>query len=422
MRHAAALFLVLISLPIAWGEDHLAGGDWVAHGFAASAKTDLRDHLSRSVQAGEVPGGGLLIMHQGEVIFREGFGYGHLRRQVPFTADSTFRIASLSKPIIATLAVKLDAQGVIDLEATIDTYLPDMTNLRLQSGERPSRLPRLRECLKHTAGFVTDYDDGGRPWLQQTGKGLTLEQVVKLETNIPMSASPGQRFAYSGIGYDIVGRIIEVVTKRGLNEVLQRELCEPLGMTRTTYFPTADILDTMPSFYWQWRSDGNFRRRLDAPPVPATDYVSVGGGIVSTLDDLARFMLLHRNGGQLGDQPWASQWALTRMYARNKPGSYYGLGFTLGPPGDDGLASWIFHSGSSGTMMWWDRERDVIGILATQHSRSAGEKMAESQKRIPSDAPSWQVITKANYIDPIFGWTGNPVRGRAVVQQLDEAD
>ncbi len=413
MRNAAFILLVIIGSQLARGEEDLPSGDWVEHGFDASAKITLQSHLAQSVDRGDVPGGALLLMHRGEVIFREGFGYGHLRRKLPFTADSQFRIASLSKPILATLAVKLDADGLLELDKPIDAYLPETSALRLENGDRPKRMPSVRECLKHTAGFLTDYDEGGRPWLVQTGKGLSLEAVVGIEASIPMSRDPGVQFAYSGIGYDIVGRIIEVVTKRGLDEVLRSELAEPLGMTRTTYYPSAEALDTMPSFYWQWRSDGGFRRRLDSPTVPMPDYVSVGGGVVSTLDDLARFMMLHRSGGIVRGQALISEWSLTRMYERRKPGSYYGLGFSLGPAGDDGLASWIYHSGSSGTMLWWDRERDVIGILATQQSRSAGEKMAESRKRIPKDAPTWQATTKAQYIDPVFGWTGMAVGVRA---------
>lgn len=409
MRLATLILFITSWLPPAFSHEGLSDGDWAAHGLNSDAKTDLQRHLAESVERGDVPGGALILMHHREIVFREGFGFGHIRRQVPFTADSPFRIASISKPIIATLAVKLDDEGVLDLNAPIDRYLPVMSSLKLTDGSSPDRMPLIRECLKHTAGFLTDYDEGGRPWLIRSGKGFTLEQVVTIESEIPMTRQPGEKFAYSGIGYDIVGRIIEFVSHRSLDQVLQSELCGPLGMTNTTYYPDTATRDHMPSFYWQWRSDGKFRRRLDPPPIPKTDYVSVGGGIVSTLNDLARFMLLHRDGGRVGNQRWIGERAIERMYVRKKPGSFYGLGFTLGPNGEDGLADWIFHSGSSGTMIWWDRRRDVIGVFVTQHSRSAGEKMPETRKLIPKDTPTWQAVTKAIHIDPVMGWTDAPV-------------
>lgn len=396
----STVFLLLWT-SVASGED-LAIGDWTKHGFSPESKTSLESHLGASVRAGLVPGGSLILLHQGEVIFRDGFGFAHLRDEQPFTADMQFRIASLSKSIIATLTVLLDDHGQLDLDAPIDRYLPSAKRLRLASGELPTRLPTIAECLKHTAGFACDYDEGGRPWLSLTGQDKSLEQVVELETAMPMTRSPGEAFAYSGIGYDIVGRVIEIVCNRSLNEVLQQELCQPLGMSQTTYYPDAAAVDEMPSFYWQWRSDGGFRRQLHRKPIPDGDYKSVGGGIVSTLDDLARFLLLHRNGGRVGSQLLINGRALDRIYQRQKPGAYYGLGFTLGPTGDDASAEWIFHSGSSGTMMWWDRQRDVIGIMATQHTRSAGKRAAQVSPVIPLDAPSWQATTKAEQIDPIF--------------------
>lgn len=395
-----SVFLLLLTV-IASGED-LAIGNWTKHGFSPEAKSSLESHLVESVREGLVPGGSILLLHQGEVIFREGFGYAHLRHEQPFTADLQFQIASLSKSIIATLTVLLDDHGQLDLDAPIDRYLPSAKRLRLTSGDRPHRLPSIAECLKHTAGFACDYDEGGRPWLVFTGQGKSLAEVVELETAMPMARPPGESFAYSGIGYDIVGRIIETVCDRPLNEVLQQELCQPLGMSRTTYYPDAVAFQQMPSFYWQWRSDGGFRRQLGREPIPDGDYKSVGGGIVSTLDDLARFLLLHRNRGRVGDQSLIETESIEAMYRRQKPGAYYGLGFTLGPNGDDALAEWIFHSGSSGTLMWWDRQRDVIGIIATQHSRSAGKKAPQTNAFIPLEAPNWQVTTKAQQIDPIF--------------------
>ncbi len=403
--------MVLAAWVAAWGEPApLPRGDWVAHGFPAKARDALRKHLRDSVERGEVPGGSLLLMHKGEVIFREGFGYAHIKRKRPFTADAPCRIASLSKPIIATLIVKLAAQGTLDLDKPIDAYLPVMEALRLKSGEPPAHQPTLRQCLKHTAGFLSDYEPGGRPWLRLKGKGLTLAQVVEREAHMPMARNPGKRFAYSGIGYDVAGRIVEVATQRALNNVLRDEICKPLGMTHTTYYPDAATRAQIPSFYWLWRSDGKFRRRLNRPPVQEGHYISVGGGITSTLDDLARFLLMHQNEGRCNGTPFIPRDALHEMYRRRRPGPYYGLGFTLGPAAADGLAAWIYHSGSSGTQLWLERRHHVIGVFFTQHRMSAGKKMPESEKKIPKGASSWQKLTKKRYIDPVLGWTAKSKR------------
>ncbi|WP_040770694.1 serine hydrolase domain-containing protein, partial [Novipirellula maiorica] len=280
----------------------------------------LRKHLNESVLRGEVPGGALLLVHNGETVFKDGFGFRHIKHNKPFTADTPFRVASISKPIIATLVVKLAAERRLDLDRPIDAYLHEMSDLVLESGERPATIPTLRQCLSHTAGFRSDYDDGGRPWLRLRGQGMTLADAVIEEAKIPMPIDPGSEFAYSGIGYDIAGRIIEVSTGRSLEAALQTELFEPLGMTQSTYYPDEQTAEQMADFYWLWRSDGKFRRKLTPPPIPQGNYVSVGGGIVSTLEDLSNFMQLHQNHGVHDGKPFIPRKAIEEMYRGERPG------------------------------------------------------------------------------------------------------
>ncbi len=362
----------------------------------------LRKHLDESVLRGEVPGGAVLLMHDGKKIFKEGFGFRHIKHAKPFTAETPFHVASISKPIIATLVVKLAAERRLDLDRPIDTYLHEMSDLLLESGEAPATLPTLRQCLSHTAGFRSDYDKGGRPWLRYRHQGMTLADVVAREAKMPMPINPGEEFSYSGIGYDIAGRIIELSTGHSLEVAIQTELFEPLGMTHSTYHPDEDTAKQMADFYWLWRSDGKFRRKLNQPLIPPGNYISVGGGIVSTLDDLSKFMLLHQNYGVHDGKQFIPRDAIQEMYRGDRPGKYYGLGFMLRSAGKDGLANEISHSGSSGTLMWLDRRQQNIGVLVTQHRISEGAKMPESEKRIPIDTPTWQAATKKEVLDPML--------------------
>ncbi|WP_372718604.1 serine hydrolase domain-containing protein [Novipirellula sp.] len=382
--------------------EHNAAAKKTPHILAPQDHNMLRKHLDESVLRGEVPGGALLLVHEGQTVFKDGFGFRHIKHGKPFTADTPFHVASISKPIIATLVVKLAAERRLDLDRPIDAYLHEMSDLVLESGERPVTIPTLRQCLSHTAGFRSDYDEGGRPWLRLRGQGMTLADAVTDEAKIPMPIHPGTEFAYSGIGYDIAGRIVELSTGSSLETAIQTELFEPLGMTQTTYYPDEETAEQMADFYWLWRSDGKFRRKLPPPLIPAGKYKSVGGGIVSTLDDLNKFMLLHQNHGVHDGKPFIPRDAIEQMYRGDRPGKFYGLGFMLKSTGKDGLANQISHSGSSGTLMWLDRQRQSIGVLATQHRFSDGKKMPESQKRIPADAPTWQATTKKEVLDPVM--------------------
>lgn len=373
-------------------------------GMSTQSHQQLMDFLQASVEDGSVPGGIVILIHRGETVFRQSFGYRELRDRLPFEMTTPFRAASLSKSMISTLVVKLHADGVLNLDEPIDRKLPAAKLLRVGDSERLSRMPTLRECLHHTAGFTADESQGGRPWLRFRGQGITLAEAVNQEFQMPMQRQPGETFAYSGIGYDIAGRVIEVATGKLLDDALQDLLCTPLGMNRTTYHPNATAADELAGFYWRWRSDGRLRRQLDSRIVSPGQYASVGGGIVTTADDLASFMLMHRNSGVVDRNPWIDEQLLKQQYLRKRPGSFYGLGFTLGAGDQNDIASWILHTGSSGTMFWWDRQTDVIGIIVTQQRYSKGEDIPESNKLIAKGTDSWPTTLKKDYIDPIFGW------------------
>ncbi|TWT54922.1 Esterase EstB [Rubripirellula amarantea] len=421
MNHLRLLqtFLALLcSVSTLNGQD-MPLGSWEQHGFSLKSRDQLQTYLAASVEDESVPGGIVIVIHQGEVVLKESFGYRHIKRQLPFELDTPFHAASLSKSIISTLVVALDADGSLDLDQPIDAYLPMASQLSMSDSQPATRMPTLRECLHHTGGFIADEEPGGRPWLEFRTQDMTLEEAVELELRMPLARQPGSKFAYSGIGYDIAGRIVEVVTGKLLEEVLQERLCQPLGMTSTTYYASSEQCEQMASFYWRWRSDGFFRRQLDDRIVSPGKYASVGGGIVTTADDLAKFMLMHRNGGRVDGKPWTKPEALLDQYRRKRPGAYYGIGFTLGPANrmaasdsesevienENGvLATWILHTGSSGTMFWLDRSTDTIGIIVTQQRYSSGEAIPESEKVIAKDAASWQQTLKKDWMDPILGW------------------
>ncbi|TWU48727.1 D-alanyl-D-alanine carboxypeptidase precursor [Rubripirellula tenax] len=399
----ATILLGLLVLASSSLADDSHTSQWSRHGLDTSARVSLLKHLQHSVQQSDIPGGSILLDHGGETILSEAFGFANVRDERPFEIAMPFRVASISKPIIATLVVKLDADGKLDLDAPVDRWLPEMSRLKFADARPIGRAPTLRQCLEHTAGFTADIGKNGRPWLKWTGKGKSLAEVVEIESKIPMVRMPGTRFAYSGIGYDVAGAVIQAALKQPLADVLRDELLMPIGMHDTTYYPDAETQAAMPDFYWKWRSDGRLRKRLEKRTVDYGDYVSVGGAIVSTIGDLHRFMQLHQNRGRVGDRQLIPAANIESMYRRTREGATYGLGFMLSPDDhSDGLPAAIAHTGSSGTYTWLDRSTEVIGVLVTQHAFSRGEDIPESEKRFSKDHPSWTKETKANYIDPIF--------------------
>ncbi|MBI2298709.1 MAG: beta-lactamase family protein [Armatimonadetes bacterium] len=406
-RAGRRLFLgLLLAVAVARGAE-LPRGDWAAHGFAAVDRQALADWLDAGVARGQTAGGNVLLLHRGEVISEHAFGEADREAHRPFEMTTPCVIASLSKGIIATLAMRLVEAGKLDLDAPVDRYLPDFYDLRLRSGAAPGRLPTVRELLCHTAGFTPDTAEHGRPWLRREAGGKTLAEMVARYPTWPVPglvAEPGTRFGYSGIHYDIAGRILEIVSGQPLDALLQEQLCRPLGMTGTLYNPAPAYLARGARHYSISTKTGRlFLTPRRPPPGPAEGgsmpYVSVGGSIWSTASDLARFLLFHRSGGLVDGERLLPAERLREMYDRRPPRSSYGLGWILGPPRADGGVKWIYHTGSSGTLHWVDWEHDVVGVILTQTSGEDG--------RPPSEGGPVGFSRQAKArIDRIFGWAG----------------
>ena len=354
-------------------------------GLSTAQRTTLVRFLQESVEQREVPGGALLLMRNGTVMFRHGFGYADAERGRPFEPNTPCRVASLSKPVVATLVVMLASAKALDLDKTVEAYLPEFRSVRLRSGDVAARPPTVRECLQHTAGFTPDVEPGGRPWVRLRHQGLTLAQVVGREAKQGLSQQPGKTQKYSGIGYDVSGRVAEVVTGQSLEQLLQERICKPLGMEHTSFHPDAATRAALPTRYS--RSDGGLRALRRRPTIPNGEYIAVGGGIVSTLDDYAKFLLLHQNEGLCGDKRLAPVDALRDMYRRRPPGAFYGLGFFLRRPTRSGVARSVMHTGSSGTAFWLDFDTKTIGILFTQCSRGPKRRVAAGPTG--DEKPSW---------------------------------
>ena len=158
------------------------------------------------------------------------------------------------------------------------------------------------------------------------------------------------------------GRVVEVVTSRPFAEVLQRELLKPIEAELATFSPSEELSAKMPVPYERTRAGFRplQRERLGTAPNP-------GGGLISNLDDVARLLLLHRNGGRIGVEQFVSPEMLRTMYEPQPatPGTGYGLGFNVIERRDDGTIR-IRHTGASGTLGVIDFEKDLIVIVLTQ--------------------------------------------------------
>jgi D-alanyl-D-alanine-carboxypeptidase/D-alanyl-D-alanine-endopeptidase len=168
------------------------------------------------------------IVADGRLVHVKGFGVQDLKAKRPVTADSLFRIASMSKAFTGLAILKLRDEGKLSLDALAESYIPEMRGWRYPTADSP-RI-RVRDLLNHTSGFVTDDPWGDR---QQVIPEEELTRMLK--EGVPFTRAPGTAMDYSNFGYALLGRIITNVSGMPFDQYIHQTLQRPLGMVSTGY-------------------------------------------------------------------------------------------------------------------------------------------------------------------------------------------
>ncbi|MFI6050492.1 serine hydrolase domain-containing protein [Streptomyces violascens] len=243
--------------------------------------------LDRLRRTHHVPGASLAVLTHGKV-HELASGVLHTGTGVEATTDSIFQLGSLAKTYTATLAMQLVDAGKLDLDAPVRAVLPGFT----VADEEASRTITPRQLLSHTSGLTCDFTfDSGR------GDDC-LELYVDAVKGVALDCPSGSACSYSSLGFNVLGRMIEVITGSTWDQALKDLLLTPLGLTHTM---------TLPEEALRFRvAMGHLGEYGQAPaPAPAWDLMprSAGpyGRVLATAGDVARLAQMHLAGGTAPD-------------------------------------------------------------------------------------------------------------------------
>lgn len=274
--------------------------------------------LSRAVEHHEAAGYNVLVRQDGEQIAYAEAGYADIEANKPIRRESIFRLYSQSKPITAAAAMILIERGLIDVADPVEDYLPGFSNPRVVTGVGKSAPavshPLIRDLLAMTAGLsYPGEDEAGRyaaTLFSESEKriveGCAMDTVELANAigKLPMAFEPGTQFRYSTCA-DVLGAVIEVVSGKPFGQFLKEELFDPLGMKDTAFWVPQDKQTRFVTTYRR-TSGGLVRYESQHLSVGIYDkepaFASGGAGLVSTLDDYARFAQMLLNGGELDGQ------------------------------------------------------------------------------------------------------------------------
>lgn len=271
---------------------------WIAAGLLALAPVaqakpapatlaTARAAVAEVRAATPTPALSVAVVRGGEVVWAEAFGSANLELDAPATPQTRFRLGSVSKVVTATLAARLAEQGVLDLDAPISRYMPDLPQAH--------RATTLRQLLGHQGG-IRHYE-GKDMRADQPGGSIDQREyadtaaTLALFINDPLVAPPGTKSHYSTFGYTLASAVIEAAAKRPFVELVETLLAEPLGLTsleadawRTPIKGRTAFYDPTPA----WAQAGVAAPFVNAPQANAA-YKWAGGGFVATPSDVARF-------------------------------------------------------------------------------------------------------------------------------------
>lgn len=217
------------------------------------------------------------VVADGKLVHVKGLGVQDVQAKTPVTADSLFRIASMSKAFTALAILKLRDEGKLSLDAPAETYVPELRAWRYPTTDSP-RIT-VRNLLTHTAGFVEDNPWGDR---QQVMPEATFTRY--LSDGVPFSRAPGLAMEYSNLGYATLGRIITNVSGRPYQDYIRQTIMQPLGMDSSGYDIFASPTDRRAVGY-RWQDNAWVRE-----PDMKDGTFGAMGGVQTSAADYARWV------------------------------------------------------------------------------------------------------------------------------------
>jgi CubicO group peptidase (beta-lactamase class C family) len=308
------------------------------------------------------------------------------------TKDSMFRIASLTKPITCAGIMVLVDEGRITVIDPVEKFLPEYKGLKLNGcvgrsgygcdGTEPERPINIEDLMTHTSGLESDSNTRG------AAEPSTLSELAALGAKTELLFNPGTKWNYSNVGYNVLGRIIEVVSKQPYDEFLRERIFEPLGMQDTYFFVPDAKVSRIATLYTQVE-DGLKRANSQwgtqhGPKIPMP-----AGGIVSTAEDIFRFNMMMRNKGELEGRRVLSSAAVALMTASHtgdikagwSPGVGHGYGYEVVRNAEgmfryNSIGSFV-KGGAYRTYEWVDPEKDLVGVFMMQLTNGGGDTADE---------------------------------------------
>jgi len=338
-------------------------------GAASTVVARYRVRIPELMAEQGVPGLAVALVDEDRPLWVEGFGHLDGHGSAPVDGDTIFGVQSTSKLFTATAVVRAAATGWLDLDEPITTYLPRFT-IHSAFERHPERKITLRMLLSHTAGLTHEAPTGNNNELVPG----TFDDHVRSISRTWLRFPVGTGYAYSNLGIDLAGYILQRVAGRPFANVMHDSLLEPLGMDRSTFGRKAIRA-----------SSNRALGHVDHYPEPPLDVpMTAAGGLYTSAHDLARFLRFQLNGGSIDGRVVLDPRWLDEMRTVPRPRARAAAGYALGVV-KHRWETWpdLLEHGGGGygflSDLWWSPEIGIgIAVLTNSQDHQLQNELAVS--------------------------------------------
>lgn len=281
----------------------------------------LRTYLANEMRKAGIPGMQVAVARQGSVVLFDSFGAADIENSVPVTNSTVFQIASCTKAFVAVAVMQLVEERKLDLDASVSRYLENLPTAW--------RAVTVGQVASHTSGLPDLVSNLAA--LRLIVEGNAEASWAKVQT-MPMEFNPGEKFNYVQTNYVVLGKILDALTGESFVEFIRKRQLARVGMRRTCYGDDHDIVLRSARTYTPYLLEDGKPKRTNAlykTYIEFPEMLRTCGGLNSTAEEIARWLIALLGGALLENKASASTLWTARRLNDGKPGPW-------------GLGGWVF--------------------------------------------------------------------------------
>jgi serine beta-lactamase-like protein LACTB len=328
---------------------------------------NIESQIRAAISEADIPGLSIAVVRDNQIRYANGFGKADLEGSIPARPGTVYRLGSLSKTITATAVMRLAEQGKLNLDTSIQKYCPAFP---------PKPWPiTARQLLAHLGG-VRDYSS--QKFLDEyfsTRHYDSVTESLDIFKDDPLLQEPGAKYSYSTYGYTLLGCAVEGASSMTYENYIGENILKPAGMTRTGVDDVFRIIPNRARGYGKTR-EGILRNTAFTD----TSNKVPGGGLLSTVEDMARFYIALQGGKLVSQETLNQMWTLQKT--RDGKQITYGLGWRVGDR--NGLTE-VYHGGNAAgfsTFFYMLPKRNVAVVIMANKELIAQKQRDDLARQI----------------------------------------